>query len=104
MRLYFLHINGINFALTKNKVTLQGKKRKTVEEMMGITAFLRRPPIYLLLYGWCTERRDRLPDEDWKETIRQFKIRFNIPDEIECDEAMYLGVYRMTLDLINEGI
>lgn len=71
---------------------------------MGITAFLRRPGIYLLLYGFCTARRDENPNEDWKETIRQFKLRFGIPDEIECDEAMYLGVYRMTVDLINEGI
>ena len=84
---------------------MQGKERKkTVEEQLGITAFLRRPPIYLLLYGYCTARRDSIPEEDWNETIKQFKKRFNIADEIDIDKAMYLTVYRMTLDLMNEGI
>ena len=106
-RLFLYHARVLPHSETSELFKIMERdidKRQTVEEMMGITAFLRRPPIYLLLYGWCTERRDRLPDEDWKETIRQFKTRFNIPDEIECDEAMYLGVYRMTVDLINEGI
>jgi hypothetical protein len=82
----------------------KARKRESPDKMLGITAFLRRSPIYMLLHGYATSRRDERPNEDWKETIIQFKKRYNIPDDIECDEAMYREIFRMTTDLINEGI
>jgi hypothetical protein len=36
------------------------------------------------------------------ETIRQFKKRYGIQDEIEIDEAVFRTVFKMTADLINE--
>jgi len=75
-----------------------------VEQMLGITRFLRRPPIYLLLYGFVTCRRDEYPEESWQETILVFKKRFNIPDDVDCDSAMLREVFRMTIDIIKEGV
>ncbi len=47
---------------------------------------------------------DEHPDENCDDAIREFKKRFGIPDEIECDDAMRREIYRMTTDLINEGV
>lgn len=82
----------------------QKQKRVAPEKMLGITAFLRRPPLYLLLHGYVTGRRDEHPNEDWKETIAAFKKRYAIPDEIDVDETFYRAIFRMTIDLINEGV
>jgi len=71
---------------------------------MGITKFLRRPPIYLMLYGFATARRDSHPGESWPDTIMEFKRRFGIHDEIDCEEMMYRQIFLMTTDLLNEGI
>ena len=88
----------------QGKQVKEKKKRVSVEEKMGLTAFLRRPPIYLLFYGYATSRRDEHPAESWMETIRQFKKRYGIHDEIEIDEAIFRTVFKMTADLINERI
>ena len=80
------------------------RKQRDINEMMQITKFLRRPQIYLLLYGYVTMRREVYPNENWGDSIRQFKIKFGIHDEIECDEIFYRQVFLMTADLLNEGI
>lgn len=81
---------------------MQGK-RKNVEEQLGITKFLRRPPIHLLFHGYATARRD-LVNESWQKTVIAFKKRYCIPDEIEIGEALIRESMRMTVDFINEGI
>ena len=88
----------------QGKQVKEKKKKVSVEEKLGVTAFLRRPSIYLLFYGYATSRRDEHPAESWMETIRQFKKRYGIQDEIEIDEAVFRTVFKMTADLINEGI
>ena len=92
------------FALLDDETFEYIGKKVSVEEKLGVTAFLRRPSIYLLFYGYATSRRDEHPAESWMETIRQFKRRYGIRDEIEIDEAVFRTVFKMTADLINEGI
>ena len=81
---------------------MQGKKER-IEKQLGITRFLRRMPIHLLFYGYATARRD-LVGETWPETVKAFKKRYLIPDDIEIDEPLIREQRRMTEDIINEGI
>jgi len=81
---------------------LQGKKER-IDRQLGITRFLRRMPIHLLFYGYATARRD-LVGETWPETVKAFKKRYLIPDEIDIDEPLIREQRRMTEDIINEGI
>jgi hypothetical protein len=48
----------------QGKQVKEKKKKVSVEEKMGLTAFLRRPPIYLLFYGYATSRRDVTPSSE----------------------------------------
>ena len=81
---------------------MQGKKER-IDRQLGITRFLRRMPIHLLFYGYATARRD-LVGETWPETVKAFKKRYLIPDEIDIDEPLIREQRRMTEDIINEGI
>jgi len=85
---------------------LQGKTKRgqPAEQQLGITAFLRRGQIYLLAYGFATARRDERPSENWIETARAFKRRFNIPNDVIQEETLVREMMRMTADFINEGI
>jgi predicted ATP-dependent Lon-type protease len=81
---------------------LQGKKER-IDRQLGITRFLRRMPIHLLFYGYATARRDEV-SETWPETVKAFKKRYCIPDEIDMEDTLIREQRRMTEDIINEGI
>jgi hypothetical protein len=88
----------------QNDVTLQGvRDKRTAGQALGLTKFLRREPIYQLLYGFCTARRDCHPNESMNDTVEAFRRRFRIEDELD-EDVVIRQIARMTQDLINEGI
>lgn len=83
-------------------MTEKRKKRSGSMEGIGIPKLLRRNAIYLLAYGYATARRDER-SETWPETVRAFIARFNLPETI-TEEILIREIYRMTGDLLTDGI
>mgnify|MGYP000157860633 CR=1 FL=1 len=73
-------------------------------EYNQLTAFLRRDRVYIMAFGFVTARRDAVANENWFETAREFKRRFNIPDELFSDEVLIRKMQEMTVEFIHEGI
>lgn len=70
---------------------------------LGLSKFLCRQQVYLLFYGFATARRDEVA-ENWEETAQAFLVRYNISDETVSAGALVREAFRMTADLLNEGL